>query len=196
MELKQNDGVSHMTGYSVVPMVKRKDSLSGTGTVFVRQFKMVDGEKVYLDDPPFRCNLIVSAGRATLIDLLVGAKRRVLTYIRWGKGGAASFPDGDPLEPYDVEDQDENVRLFLLDKKLNAYKRVSPTEIEYTETLICDEVNDDVNEAAMMFEDQDTKARTIFARITFPTIRLKVEKGTGIELRWIFNFNKAEEEIV
>lgn len=194
MELIQTDIVSHNGEHSVVPAIKKRESFYATGTVFLRQFKMVDGEKVYLDEPPFRCNLIVKKGRETLIDLLIGATQKKLTYIRWGKGGAPAFPDGDPLEPYEVEDTDEDVRISLLDKKLNAARRISSTEIEYTETLICDEVNNDINEAAMMFEDPTSLERSIFARITFPTIRLTVEKGTGVELKWIFNFSKAEEQ--
>lgn len=196
MSLEYKDSINNMGGHSVSPKMQCKESFSGSGSVYVREFKMVDGEKVYTNDPPFKANLIVQLGRASLIDLLIGAKRQKLSFIRWGKGGAPAFPDGDPLLPYEVQDTDDNVRIMLLDKQLNTPQRLSPTQIEYEEVLISDEVNDDVNEAAMMFENLDTLARTIFARITFPTIRLTVEKGSGIELRWIFNFDKSEEEPV
>lgn len=175
--------------------INQNESFSGTGMVEVRPFKIVDGEKIFEYDRFSKHNLIVRKGRETLMDLLVGLRRRKLTYIRWGKGGAASFPNGDPLEPHEVEDLDEDVKIFLLDKPLNSYKRISATELEYVETLISDEIDDDVNEAAMMFEDADTKERTIFARITFPTIRLTIEKGTGIELQWVFNFNSTKESV-
>lgn len=175
---------------------KRKDSFSGIGTVEIRPFKLVDGEKVYLYDRFQKNNLIVEEGRSTLMDLLVGFRKRKLSYIRWGKGGAPKFPVGDPLDPFDVEDVDTDVAEFLIDKPLNPYNRVSPTELEFVETLISDEINDDVNEAAMMFEDEETKDRTIFARITFPTVRLTIEKGTGIELQWVFNFNSTKEDII
>jgi hypothetical protein len=196
MELKQRDALSHNGGHAVMPSMGRRESFSGSGTVFIRQFKMVDGEKVYLDEPPFRKNLIVEKGRSSLIDLLVGAEQKKLSFIRWGKGGAPSFPQGDPLEPFAVDDADTDVATPLIDKPLSAYLRNSPTELEYIETLICDEVNNDVNEAAMLFENTFSGERSIFARITFPTIRLTVEKGTGIELRWIFNFSKSEEQAV
>lgn len=169
------------------------DGFSGIGTVTIRPFKILPGGKRhYL--PFTKNNLIVEMGRATLIDLMVGAARRKLSYIRWGNGGALQFPDGDPLNPLPVEDKDTDVKSFLLDKPLSPYTRVSPTIVEYTETLICDEVDNDVNEAVMLFEDQDSQERTIFARITFPTVRLTIEQGTGIEIRWQFNFSKAEEQ--
>lgn len=174
----------------------RKESLSGIGTVEIRPFRLVDGVKVYDYENFQKNNLIVKAGRATLMDLLVGFRKRKLTYIRWGKGGAPKFPNGDPLSPYDPDDLDEDVQEQLLDKRLSPYNRISPTELEFVETLISDEINDDVNEAGMMFEDEETLERTIFARITFPTIRLTIEKGTGIELQWVFNFNSTKEVIL
>lgn len=175
--------------------LNRNESFSGIGMVEIRPFKIVDGEKVFEYDKFSKHNLIVKKGRATLMDLMIGVKRRKLTYIRWGKGGAPAYPEGDPLEPYDVEDEDEDVKNMLLDKPLNPFNRISETELEYVETLISDEVDDDVNEAAMMFEDEDTKERTIFARITFPTVRLTITKGTGIELQWVFNFNSTKESV-
>lgn len=178
-------------------MIKQlnKESLKGIGTVEIRPFKLVDGKKKYEYDKFQKNNLIVSKGRETLMDLMLGLTRKKLTYIRWGKGGAPSFPNGDPLDPYEVQDTDTDVGIYLLDKKLNPFTRISETEVSYTETLICDEVNDDVNEAGMMFEDPDTMERSIFARITFPTARLTIEKGTGIELEWVFNFYSAKEEV-
>ena len=174
-------------------IVKRKESFSGIGTVTLRTFKIgPDGKRYY--DPFVKNNLIVEQGRAHLIDLLIGqGNKKKLTYIRWGKGGALAYPDGDPLNPLQVDDKDTDVGHFLLDKPLSPFERISPTEVRYTETLICDEVNDDVNEAAMLFEDDLTKARSLFARITFPTVRLQIQYGTGIEIRWEFNFSKAEE---
>lgn len=171
---------------------EHSDGFSGIGTVTIRPFKLLaNGKRQYL--PVIKNNLIVEAGRGSLIDLLIGARRKKLTYIRWGKGGALSFPEGDPLNPLVVDDKDIDVATFLLDKPLSPYNRTSLTQVEYVETLICDEVNDDVNEAAMLFEDLDSMERTIFARITFPTVRLTIEQGTGIEIRWVFNFTKAEE---
>lgn len=175
---------------------KANDGFSGIGTVEIRPFKIVDGLKVFDYDAFQKRNLIVEQGRSTLMDLLVGFRRRKLTYIRWGKGGAPKFPVGDPLEPFEVQDNEEDVSEFLLDKPLNPYNRLSSTELEFVETLISDEVNDDVNEAAMMFEDADTLDRTIFSKITFPTVRLRIEKGTGIELQWVFNFNSTKEDII
>lgn len=171
---------------------EHSDSFSGIGTVTIRPFKILQGGKrLYL--PITKNNLIVEAGRASLIDLMIGARRKKLSYIRWGKGGALSFPAGDPLNPLVVDDKDVDVKTFLLDKPLSPYSRTSPTEVEYVETLICDEVDDDVNEAVMLFEDQDSLERTIFARITFPTVRLSIEQGTGLEIRWVFSFTKAAE---
>ncbi|MGG4438304.1 hypothetical protein AAXE64_27515 [Priestia megaterium] len=168
------------------------DGFSGIGTVTVRPFKIGEnGEREYISFT--KNNLIVEDGRGSLIDLLIGAKKKKLKFIRWGKGGAKSFPDGDPLNPLTVNDKDMDIAVKLLDKPLNAYKRLSRTEVEYVETLICDEVNDDVNEAVMLFEEEGTLNRTIFARITFPTVRLKIEQGTGIEIRWVFSFTKAAE---
>ena len=171
-----------------------KESFSGIGTVTLRHFKLGEnGEREYFT--PFKKNnLIVELGRATLIDLLIGAgNRRKLAFIRWGKGGALTYPEGDPLNPLQVDDKDSDVGSFLVDKPLSPYERISPTEVQYTETLICDEVNSDVNEAAMLFIDEVTQQRSIFARITFPTARLTLDYGTGIEIQWIFNFSKAEE---
>lgn len=196
MEFVTMEEMSQLSERKVRSKTGRKESFYGVGKVEVRPFKMVDGKKVFIEDAFFKYNLIVRKGRSTLIDLLIGTTRKKLTYIRWGKGGAPKFPDGDPLEPYDVLDADEDLGLPLLDKPLNPYTRLSPTELQYVETIICDEVNDDVNEAAMLFEDPDTKDRSIFARITFPTVRLTVEKGTGIELQWVFNFNSSREEIL
>lgn len=177
-------------------MAKRKhdDGFKSIGVVEIRPFKIIDGLKVY-DNDVVRRNLIVQKGRETLMDLMLGLTKKQLKYIRWGKGGAPSFPVGDPLEPFEVEDSDTDVKDFLLDKELNAFNRVGPTEVTFTETLICDEVDSDVNEAAMMFEDPDTKERSIFARITFPTARLTIEKGTGVELAWTFHFYSAKEII-
>lgn len=169
-----------------------KDSLSGVGTVTILPFKIgANGERVYM--PFSKNNLIVEEGRGSLIDLLIGAKKKKLRYIRWGKGGALKFPEGDPLNPLLVNDKDTDVGTLILDKPLSPYNRLSKTEVEYIETLICDEVDDDVNEAAMLFEDESDLSRSIFARITFPTVRLTIAQGTGIEIRWVFNFSKSEE---
>lgn len=171
---------------------EHSDGFSGIGTVTIHPFKLLpDGKKSYL--PFTKNNLIVEAGRAALIDALTGVKTRKLSYIRWGKGGALSYPDGDPLNPLPVEDKDTDVKNFLIDKPLSPFKRTSPTEVEYVETLICDEVDDDVSEAVMLLEDQESLERSIFARITFPTVRLTIAQGTGIEIRWVFSFTKAEE---
>jgi hypothetical protein len=176
-------------------MIKKRehrDSFSGIGTVTIRPFKVgADGRRKYFSVT--KHNLIVEDGRGSLIDLIIGAKQKHLAYIRWGKGGALAFPDGDPLSPLPVDDKDTDVHVFLLDKPLNPYTRISKTQAEYVETLICDEVDSDVNEAAMLFEEAGTLARSIFARITFPTVRLTIIQGTGIEIRWSFNFSKAEE---
>lgn len=172
--------------------LERKESMLGVGTVKIRTFHFVDGMKVY-DDTLEKNNLIVAVGRKALLDLLIGVRERKLGYIRWGKGGAPSFPDGDPLEPFDVEDTDTNAADALLDKQLSPYTRISDTEVRYVETLISDEVDSDVNEACMLLVDSLTQERSVFARITFPTLRLTIEKGTGIELTWIFNFNSAKE---
>jgi len=175
--------------------VKGAESFSGIGTVTIKPFKVdEDGNKEYISVT--KHNLIVKDGRGSLIDLLIGAKKKHLKYIRWGKGGALQFPDGDPLVPLEVKDEDVDVASPLIDKPLSAYNRLSRTEVEYTEVLICDEVDSDVNEAAMLFEEEVTQARSIFARITFPTVRLKIQYGTGIEIRWVFSFTKAEEVLV
>lgn len=172
-----------------------KESFYGIGTVEVRPFRLVAGEKVFITDKTTKHNLIVLKGRETLIDLLVGFRRRKLQFIRFGKGGAPVFPDGDPLEPFEVADADTDVAEFLIEKPLSPYRRLSATEVEYVETLISDEVNSDVNEAAMFFTDLDTQEKSIFARITFPTVRLTIEKGTGIEVSWVFNFNSTQDDL-
>jgi hypothetical protein len=168
------------------------DECAGIGTVTVRPFKIrEDGGRDYFSVT--KHNLIVEKGRGSLIDLLTGAKKKRLAYIRWGKGGALNFPDGDPLNPLPVGDKDTDVETFLLDKPLGVYKRKSPVEVEYVETLLCDEVDDDVNEAVMLFEEANTLTRSIFARITFPTTRLTITQGTGIELTWVFDFSRTED---
>lgn len=176
-------------------MTKHEESFTGIGVVEIRPFRLVNGEKEYFQDSFSKHNLIVQNGRETLLDLLLGVRKKHLKFIRWGKGGAPSFPEGDPLSPYEVGDADTDVDTLLLDKPLSAHNRLSPTTVEFVETLISDEVNDDVNEAAMMFEDAESKDRSIFARITFPTARLTVEKGTGIEIQWVFNFRSVREAI-
>lgn len=174
---------------------EHSDGFSGIGTVTIRPFKIEEnGTRTYFSVT--KNNLIVEAGRGSLIDLLIGAKSKQLKYIRWGKGGALAFPDGDPLNPLTVDDADTDVATFLIDKPLSPYTRVSSTQVDYVETLICDEVDSDVNEAAILFEEADTLARTIFARITFPTVRLTIVQGTGIEIRWSFNFTKAADTTV
>lgn len=176
--------------------LEKNESFKGIGMVEIRPFKLVDGEKVFFVDQFSKHNLIVEKGRESLMDLLIGFRTRRLAYIRFGNGGAPSFPEGDPLEPFDVLDSDIDLAKTLLEKPLNAYKRISKTVVEYTETLISDEVNADVNEAAMMFEDTKSFEKTIFARITFPTIRLTIEKGTGIEIQWVFNFNSTQDDVI
>jgi hypothetical protein len=187
------DGLSLRRRVSFGSKMNRNEGFFGEGTVEVQPFQMIDGEKVYQTDLFSKHNLIVAKGREGLIDLLIGIKPKHLKYIRWGKGGAPAFPSGDPLIPYDVVDTDLTTASFLVDKLLNTPTRISPTQVSYSETLISDEVNSDVNEAAMMFEDQTTFDRIIFARITFPTIRLTSDHGNGIDLRWVFNFSRAEE---
>lgn len=171
---------------------RHKESFTGIGEVTVQTFRMVDGVKVYNEDE-VRYNLIVKDGRKTLIDLMLGLTNKRLKYVRWGSGGAPRYPDGDPLNNYDVQDTDLDVATALIEKPLNAPTRVTPTEALFTETIISDEVDSDVNEAALFFEELNTANKSIFARITFPTIRLTAEQGTGIELRWAIRFNKVEE---
>ena len=168
------------------------DGFYGVGKVHIRSFHMVNGEKMYLEDI-HKNNLIVQAGRAVLLDFLSGTYTKRLKYIRWGKGGALAYPVGDPLLPLSVSDTDVNVQNFLIDKLLGTPLRSSDTELVYTETLISDEVDDDVNEAAMMFEDSSTFNRSIFSRVTFPTVRLTADRGIGIELKWTFNFARSEQ---
>jgi hypothetical protein len=187
------DGLSPRRRVSMGSNLRRNDGFSGIGHVEVEPFDLIDGEKVYLTDLFSKYNLIVAKGREGLIDLLIGINPKHLKYIRWGKGGAPVFPSGDPLVPFPVDDTDLSVSSFLLDKLLSAPTRISPTQVSYSETLISDEVDSDVNEAAMMFEDQTSSDRIIFAKITFPTIRLKIDHGNGIDLRWVFNFSRAEE---
>lgn len=164
-----------------------QDGFKAEGIVTIRPFIIgPNGTKHYTSVT--KNNLIVEAGRASLMDLLVGAKRKQLKFIRWGKGGALQFPNGDPLNPLVVDDKDTDVATFLLDKPLSPYVRNSPTEVEFVETLICDEVNDDVNEAVMLLEEEETLEKSIFARITFPTVKLTSVQGTGIEIRWVFRF--------
>lgn len=172
-----------------------RESFEGIGTVTIRPFQIgEDGTRHY--DESVRHNLIVREGRKTLVDLLIGATGKRLKFIRWGSGGAPSFPDGDPLEPYDVEDGDLDVSTIVVDKLLNTAQRVSPTEIRFTETIISDEVDSDINEAALLFEDPANLAKSIFARITFPTNRLTSDQGTGIEIIWSIRFDKVSEESV
>ena len=159
------------------------------GEVTLKTFRMVNGEKVYFDYFK-KNNLIVEAGRAVLMDLMLGLTRKKLTFIDWGKGGAEFYPKGDPLQEIKPDDADTALYDFVLRKELNAFNRLSPTSVSYTETLISDEVDSDINEAAMIFEDPQTKEQSIFARITFPTVRLLIDKGMGIELTWVFNFKK------
>lgn len=171
---------------------EHKDSFSGIGTVTVRPFKIgKNGKRQYFSVT--KHNLIVQAGRGSLIDLITGTKTLTLKYIRYGKGGALAYPAGDPLNPLPVQDTDTDVASMLLDKPLSAFTRVSTTQVDYVETLICDEVDSDVNEAAILFENAADLSRSIFARITFPTVRLTIAQGTGIELKWSFNFSKADE---
>lgn len=192
MELKRENGLSASQSSSFSNMFQAKDAFHGMGYVHIKTFRMKDGAKEYVDDFG-KNNLIVKKGRATLLDFLSGIYTKRLKYIRWGKGGALAYPDGDPLAPLAVSDNDENVQQFLLDKLLSNPTRLNETELVYTETIISDEVDDDVNEAAMMFEDSATFNRTIFARVTFPTIRLTSDRGIGIELKWTFNFSRSEQ---
>lgn len=172
-----------------------KDSFSGVGEVLVRPFTLgPDGERAY--EESLRYNLIVRQGRSTLIDLLTGGSRKRLKFIRWGSGGAPVFPDGDPLEPFDVNDTDTDVAAPVLDKLLNTPQRVGPTEVRYSETVISDEVDADISEAALLFEDPVDFSKSIFSRITFPTNRLRAEQGTGIEIVWTIRFDKVSEESV
>jgi hypothetical protein len=193
MEFSENEVVGMGATEKVGSVLTRKESFRAVGSVCIRQFKMVDGEKQYFDDFK-KNNLIVMQGREGLLDILSGAKKMHLKYIRYGQGGALKFPKGDPLDAIPVQDSDIDIGIFLKDKVLSTPKKLSRTELEYRETLICDEINDDVNEAAMMFEEDVTNKLMMFARITFPTVRLTVDKGTGIEIIWRFNFNQATEE--
>ena len=180
---------------AVLSNFAKKDSFSGIGEVLVRPFSVnPDGSRTYEED--LRYNLIVREGRKTLIDLLIGSTRKKLKFIRWGSGGAPRFPDGDPLNPYTVVDTDMDVSTQVVDKLLNTPVRVGPTEIRFTETVISDEVDSDINEAALLFENPDNLTKSIFSRITFPTNRLKADQGTGIEIVWTIRFDKVNEENV
>ena len=179
----------------VVAKKDHRESFEGIGTVTIRPFTVdASGGRIYTES--VRHNLIVREGRKTLVDLLIGATSKRLKFIRWGSGGAAKFPDGDPLDPFDVADGDLDVSTAVLDKLLNTPQRVSPTEIRFTETIISDEVDSDINEAALLFEDPLNQAKSIFARITFPTNRLTSDQGTGIEIIWSIRFDKVSEESV
>lgn len=192
MEFKAENKLHTRQQVGVGTSFRHDDGFSGVGHVHIRSFRWVDGEKRYEEDI-FKSNLIVQQGRATLLDYLSGVYTKRLKYIRWGKGGALPYPDGDPLAPLAVQDTDTNVSMFLIDKLLGSPTRPTSTQLVYTETLISDEIDDDVNEAAMMFEDTVTFNRTMFARVTFPTVRLTSDRGIGIELRWTFNFSRSEQ---
>lgn len=192
MEFEQREVLGAEPVEAILSSMHREESFSGIGTVTVTSFTIgPDGNRIYGECT--KHNLIVREGRKTLIDLLIGSTRKKLKFIRWGKGGAAAFPNGDPLLPFDVDDTDLDVGTTVLDKQLNPPERVTQTEIRYTETLISDQVDSDINEAALLFENPDTLAKSIFARVTFPTNRLKVDQGTGIEIKWSIRFDKVAE---
>lgn len=171
--------------------MKKNESMEAVGEVSIQGFKIVDGEKVYLE--PFdKNNLVVEEGRSVVVDLILGLTQKKLTFIEWGRGGAPSYPDGDPLEEYEVEDKDTELAEVIIRKKLHDVKRLSPTKIQYVETLISDEVDSPVNEAALVFLDHETLEESIFARITFPTVSLLEKRGFGIELTWTINFREVQ----
>lgn len=191
MRHEQRESMGAEPVEAILSSSTHRESFKGIGTVTVTPFRIIDGQRI--DEPFTKHNLIVREGRRTLIDLLIGATRKKLKFIRWGRGGAAAFPDGDPLLPFDVADTDLDVMTAVIDKQLNAPARVTPTEICFTETIISDQVDSDINEAALLFEDPDTLGKSIFARITFPTNRLKSDQGTGIEIKWSIRFDKVAE---
>lgn len=169
-----------------------KSDFEKVGEVQIQVFQMLaDGTKVYIPDYFEKNNLIVSTGRSVLMDLMLGETRKQLSFIRWGKGGAPAYPAGNPLEEFEVEDSDIDVKDLLLQKNLGPHERLTPTSVRFTETIISDEVDNLVNEAGIFFRDPQTGEESIFARITFPTVSLFIGKGFGIELAWTFNFNKT-----
>ena len=170
--------------------IKENGNMEARGAVKLSFFRYDnEGNKEYFDYYD-KDNLIVEVGRSVVVDLIVGESNKQLTYIEWGRGGAPKYPDGDPLIEYDVKDTDIELGDSVLKKALNPHERVSPTSIRYVETLISDEVNSNINEAALIFRDRVTGEETLFAKITFPTVSLLVDKGFGVELSWTINFRK------
>lgn len=166
------------------------DGMDAVGEVTLRTFKMVNGEKVYIN--PFeKNNLIVEVGRGVVVDLLLGLTNKKLTFIEWGRGGAPSYPEGDPLNEYNVKDTDTKLSEVLIRKKLHDHTRLSTTKVQFNETILSDEVDSPVNEAALILYDEKTAEETMFARITFPTVSLLEAHGFGIDLKWTINFREV-----
>lgn len=167
------------------------ENFDAVGEVELQTFRFDDnGEKVYFDYFE-KNNLVVKIGRAAVVDLILGESRKKLTFIAWGRGGAPEYPQGNPLDEFDVEDKDEALAEEVIKKLLNPHERLEPTRFRFTETLISDEVDSNINEAALVFRDVESGEESMFARITFPTIALLADKGFGIELAWTVNFRKV-----
>lgn len=166
------------------------DGFDAVGEVEIRKFKFdEEGNKIFVE-PYEKNNLIVEIGRSVVVDLILGESRKKLEFIEWGSGGAPTFPEGDPLIEHEVNDKDVSLGHAVIKKKLNPHIRMNSTKFQYIETLISDEVDSNINEAALIFRDVETGEQTMFARITFPTISLLADKGFGVELTWTINFRK------
>lgn len=159
------------------------DHIEGRGTVCKRLIDNRTGEVVKeLTDH----NLIVKAGRSTLIQMIAGEQTTSVTHMAVGRGGTANLREEafNPVEPT-PNDQGLNEKVTmkqLLSKDTNL-TGTNP-KVTFVGVFDCTEVNSLINECGLFFKGETV----MFARHTFDTVSLKRESNFSLQISWTIEF--------
>lgn len=132
-------------------------------------------------------NMVVNSGRNALLRLLTGEYTQKITKIELGSGGVTV---GDPFTALPVSPNDLSLTAPfgpIVEKNISGFSYDAgtyPTQGQFTVIFDSSEVDKIVSEAALKFADG-----RLYARYTFPSVYLKVDKGYSLEIIWATNFS-------
>lgn len=162
-------------------IVNSLDSFNARGTVEII-IRDIEGNIV---SDGGKHNLIVKMGRSELIKKIAGTSTiGAVTKCGVGNGGTAIPTPAVPIAPIDGDTALYNTILVKNLGTATVDLTQSSPQVTFTTLFNYAEVNNNVNECALIFSD----GTTLFARYTFPTVAITAVSGFSMEIDWTIQF--------